>query len=173
MLPAANDRRDDPAPVESDLFSVNSIPLCASCAPHVPRRDEQQEPRRLHIVVNDAKDWASLPALPIQLHLAWASPEPENVVSLVDRRCLTYLDHGVYDVFRDFQEISSAAIALEKAGIYLIGQLVQLRERDLQILRGVSSEATRDMAVILKQLGLGFNMHLPAWNRQARMPLAV
>jgi hypothetical protein len=108
-----------------------------------------------------------------QLHFTWTEAATADVVPLLCRRQQRYLDVGVYDFFRDIPGAASAALGLEKAGIYLLGQLVQLRKADLVILKCVTPKASETIENNLGAVGLGFGMYLPLWNRAAQMRVVL
>jgi hypothetical protein len=108
-----------------------------------------------------------------QLHFTWAEAVTADVIPLLGQRRQRYLDFGVYDFFRDIPKASRAARGLERVGVCLLGQLVQLREADLGILKCMTPAAIEAIRDNLASVGLSFDMYLPLWNRAAQMRVAL
>ena len=91
-----------------------------------------------------------------------------SVVGFVPRSRGMYLDYGVYDVFRDLPDAADVALRLEAKGVWMLGFLVQMSERDVQRL-GLAATPTLDaMKLHLSKIGMAFEMNIPWWNRDNR-----
>jgi hypothetical protein len=109
---------------------------------------------------------------PLQLIFSFMTSPSSRIVSFAPRACHVYLDYGVYDSFRDTRA-AKAALRLQRNGIWLIGQLVQLSEAELCSVPGVDSAAVQTMKERLATVNLGFDTPVPSWNRRRRTVAAL
>ncbi|UGY07436.1 hypothetical protein [Bradyrhizobium quebecense] len=92
-------------------------------------------------------------------------PQRPTVVRMVPGHRYAYLNYGVYDAFKTVPSVAGAATRLERRGIFVLGQLVQMSENDLRGYGFMSDEIISDMKAHLATVKLGFGMRAPAWNR--------
>jgi hypothetical protein len=95
-------------------------------------------------------------------------PLRRSVIELVPRSRGVYLNCGVFDVFRDLPAAGKAALRLEANGIWMLGLLVQMSERDVKRLGSVDQPALEAMKLHLGKIGMSFEMRIPWWNRDNR-----
>ena len=103
-----------------------------------------------------------------QLTLQLITSQRPSVVRLAPRNCYSYLNHGVHDVFKTVPSVTHAAIKLERRGIFVLGQLVQMSEDDLRRFPFLNAAIVEDMKSHLATVNLAFGMRAPAWNRSFR-----
>jgi hypothetical protein len=101
----------------------------------------------------------------LQLFLPLPSPRPPNIVRLLRRDRYNFLDYGVHDTFYDVPEAAAAALKLEREGIYVLGQLLQMVEDDLRAFSFMDEASVSAMKRRLATIDLTFGMRAPAWNR--------
>lgn len=95
-------------------------------------------------------------------------PRRPTVVRLIPPRRNVYLDYGVYDVFRRVPGAARPALRLQKNGILLLGQLVQLSEEEVRAMAAVNDDMLSRMKRHLATIDFGFDMRAPAWEREYR-----
>jgi hypothetical protein len=95
-------------------------------------------------------------------------PPQSSMIGFVPRSRGMYLNYGVYDVFRDLPRAADVALRLDANGIWMLGFLVQMSERDVQRL-GLADTPTLDaMKLHLRKIDMTFEMRIPWWNRDNR-----
>ena len=88
-----------------------------------------------------------------------------GTVTFVSYLACDYLDLGIHDVFRAVPAALGAARRLERKGIYLLGQLVQMSRAELTMRRFADEGVAVLMSEHLTKVGFRFGMHLPVWER--------
>jgi hypothetical protein len=109
---------------------------------------------------------AALDPFLTQLSLPLMMPPPPAVLRMTPSHRHPYLDHGVYDAFKTVPTVVRAAMKLEKHGILVLGQLVQMSEDDLRSYAFIDDVIIAEMKAHLAAIKLGFEMRAPAWNRR-------
>ena len=89
----------------------------------------------------------------------------QTLLPYLSRTTLQYLEYGVFDTFGDIPKARKAAVKLEKLGVVVIGQLVQLRPGVLLSYNFITDEIYQLMSDRLSKAGLKFGLNLPHWNR--------
>jgi hypothetical protein len=111
--------------------------------------------------------------LTVQLDLPLPVPQRPQIVRIVPALRRAFLDYGVYDQFCEVADAARAALALEKSGVYLLGQLVQLTEERMLAYPFVDSAILAAMKSNLAKIDLCFGMRHPAWTRRMQSLVAV
>lgn len=153
-----------------DLFS-----FCGVAAPSRPACDLARQSVCASVVSTGHGKVIDLASRigPRQLVLTMNYPAISNIVSLVSRRSTAYLDYCVLDFFSDIREVQETARGLEGAGIYFIGQLVQLSAKDLLSLNCTTPGALDAVEVRLAEVGLRLGMVLPSTAFDPDIPAAL
>ncbi|MEM1195664.1 MAG: hypothetical protein AAGH57_06135 [Pseudomonadota bacterium] len=107
--------------------------------------------------------------VPVQHSFDWALSSQPTVINMPRASAARYLDYGVYEFFEDVEAAEESAAALDDAGVYLVGQLVQLDEQQLVLVRGVSREGIKSIREELRRYRLDLGLHLPQWSNKAEL----
>jgi len=107
--------------------------------------------------------------IPVQHSFDWALAPQRKIINLPRASAARHLDYGVYEFFEDVEAAEESAAALDDAGVYLVGQLVQLDEQRLMLVKGVSREGIQAIRDELQRYGLDLGMHLPQWSKKAEL----
>jgi hypothetical protein len=110
---------------------------------------------------------------PIQYLLPLAEPPRSSVVTFLSRDRYGFLDYGVHDTFYSVPNSAAAARKLERQGIYVLGQLVQMSEANLRRFPFMNDSVVEAMKKQLAKIGLMFNVRAPAWNKSYRGVLNI
>jgi hypothetical protein len=92
--------------------------------------------------------------------------QPLAIVRFAPRNTHSYLDCGVYDIFRDVPEAVKAAARFEALGFYALGHLVQLSEHQIRTCIFMNEKTLDAMKAHLARIGFGFDMCIPWWSRR-------
>jgi hypothetical protein len=162
MRTAAFEPQQAPRDGDGDLFSLAGIVLPLVRAPNPP------------IFLQFVERRSNVRAMRADLGGIVPSQEPlelvsglNNVFYMAIARSHHNLDLDSQDMFADYPDARRAAIRLERHGIILVGQLVQLTEAELLKLKFMSPEIIAEMKEQLWSVRLRFGMSVPFWNRRA------
>jgi hypothetical protein len=149
--------------------SLNGLP--AKIANYLQAFGKQTDrPLRL-VLVSDAQTVVTFPdrQLPLPLEL----PRRPSLARIVPAIRRAFLDYGVYEQFRDEPESFDAALQLEKSGIYMLGQLIQMSEDQLRAYSFINDRVLQSMKANLARFDLGLDTRHPPWNRRMKSIAAV
>lgn len=128
--------------------------------------------RPLHVVVVPDKQ-RDVCCRDCQLTLPFEFPPPSTPVHIVPALRRAFLDYEIYDIFHDIPDVARAALRLEKKGVRMLGQLVQMSPEDVRRHSFIGDQAFAAMEARLAEIDLRFGMRHPAWNRQMRKAFAM
>jgi hypothetical protein len=157
--PSAND--DDPEQPSLLLLAPPALHITAP-AVHSYAEFYYRQTKRFLLIRGDV----TLPVDHSQLRFSFMeNSTPNNIVQYVSQPRQMYLDYGVYDTFRDEPGLVNPSRKLERQGIRLIGNLVQMSREELATFSFLDADTLDQMEAQLALAGLRFGMNIPWWGR--------
>ena len=101
-----------------------------------------------------------------QIELSLPVPELSNVVPFAPVRRHVYLDYGIMDAFACEPNLKTISRKLENRGIHVLGDLVQLAEKDVKAMSFMSDELFEILRKHLARIEFRLGMRVPYWNRK-------
>jgi len=162
---------------QSNLFEYAATPLGIRRSPTLADRLHTNLRRCSHplLVIAKTRNEVYIPKpFPHQLFFSFAppvslpAPARPTVVRFPPRRHSAYLDYGVYDYFRNVPGAAEPARKLEENRIIVLGLLVQMSEDMVRAVTSIDDDTLERMKAVLAEIGFGFDMRVPWWNRGYR-----